>query len=174
MTKLTLKECRRFIDLGFEKATEMGVPLGIAIVGPEAHLIAVERMDGAGFLCCQTAWAKAYTACALRAVSPRFQDGLVIQQWFRERNPQMMQNLSVMTGGMIMASGGAAPIFRGPELIGAYAVSGATSPQDEVIAEYARGIVGWQKKPEPDDTPESVKQHINELYEKAGLGHRSI
>ena len=50
MTKLTLTECRKFIDAVIHKANEMGVPVSIAIVGPEGHLIALERMDDAGFI----------------------------------------------------------------------------------------------------------------------------
>jgi hypothetical protein len=86
----------------------------------------------------------------------------------------MMMNAAVFTGGRIAASGGSAPIFRGNEMIGAYALSGGTSQQDEVIAEYAREKVGWAKTPKIDDTPDDVKAHINELYAKAGLGHRKL
>ncbi len=50
-------------------------------------------MDDAGFITAQIAWGKAYTAVAFRAMSPQFPDGLVIQQWFKERNPQMMITL---------------------------------------------------------------------------------
>jgi uncharacterized protein GlcG (DUF336 family) len=174
MSKLRASECRAFFDAVTEKASEMGVPLSMAIVGPEGNLIALERMDDAGFITPENAWAKAYTVAAFRSMSPRFPDGLVIQQWFKERNPQMMMNAAVFTGGRIAASGGSAPIFRGNEMVGAYALSGGTSQQDEVIAEYAREKVGWAKAPEHDDTPEEVKAHINELYGKAGLGHRKL
>jgi hypothetical protein len=44
-------------------------------------------------------------------MSPRFTDGLVIQQWFKERNPQMLINASVFTNGQVVVSGGAAPVF---------------------------------------------------------------
>ena len=87
MAKLTAVECREFIQAVVEKATEMGVPVTIAIVGPEGHLIALERMDDAGFITPDTARAKAFTVAAFRSMSPRFTDGLVIQQWFKERNP---------------------------------------------------------------------------------------
>ena len=80
MTKLTLTECRTFIDAVIHKAHEMGVPVSIAIVGPEGHIIALERMDDAGFITPDTARAKAFTVAAFRSMSPRFPDGLVIQQ----------------------------------------------------------------------------------------------
>jgi uncharacterized protein GlcG (DUF336 family) len=174
MTKLRARECRPFFDAVVEKADQMGVAVSIAVVGPEGNLIALERMDDAGFITPETAIAKAYTVAAFRAMSPRFPDGLVIQQWFKERNPQLMVNAAVFTGGKVQASGGSAPIFRGNQMVGAYAVSGATSDQDEVMGEYARTKVGWAKTKAQDDTSEDVKAHINELYAKAGIKERKL
>ena len=77
MAKLRAVECREFIKAVVEKAEDMGVPVSVAVVGPEGHLIAVERMDEAGFITPDTAIAKAYTMAAFRSMSPRFPDGLV-------------------------------------------------------------------------------------------------
>ena len=107
MAKLLAVECREFIKAVVEKAEQMHVPVSIAVVNAEGHLIALERMDEAGFITPETAWSKAYTVAAFRSMSPRFPDGLVIQQWFKERNPQMLMNASVFTGGRIAASGAA-------------------------------------------------------------------
>ena len=174
MTKLRAVECREFIKVVVDKAEQMGVPLSVAIVGPEGHLIALERMDEAGFITPETAQAKAFTVAAFRSMSPRFQDGLVIQQWFKERNPQMLINASVFTGGRVVVSGGAAPVFKGNEMVGAYGISGATSDQDEEIGRYARQMVGWQHTPERDDMPADVKRHVNEIYARVGLGDRKL
>jgi len=171
MAKLTAAECREFIRAVVEKAEVMGVPISVAVVGPEGHLIALERMDEAGFITPETAIAKAFTAAAFRSMSPRFPDGLVIQQWFKERNPQLLINLAAMTNGKIAASGGAAPVFKGNEMVGAYGVSGGTSQQDEEIAQAARAKVGWAHA-SSDEPPESVRQHVNELYGKAGIKTR--
>ena len=174
MAKLRAVECREFIKAVVEKAEDMGVPVSVAVVGPEGHLIAVERMDEAGFITPDTAIAKAYTMAAFRSMSPRFPDGLVIQQWFKERNPQLLVSLAALTNGKIAASGGTAPVFKGNEMVGAYGVSGATSDQDEVIAQYARAKVGWAQVPENDEPKASVKEHINELYAKAGITNRKF
>ncbi len=172
MAKLRAAECREFIKAVVEKAGEMGVPISVAVVGPEGHLIAVERMDDAGFITPDTAIAKAYTVAAFRSMSPRFPDGLVIQQWFKERNAQLLISLAAMTNGKIAASGGSAPVFKGNEMVGAYGVSGGTSQQDEVIAQAARAKVGWAHTPASDETNAAVKEHINELYAKAGIKDR--
>jgi glc operon protein GlcG len=174
MAKLLATECREFIQAAAEKAAEMGVPVSIAIVGPEGHLIALERMDDAGFITPDTARAKAFTVAAFRSMSPRFSDGLVIQQWFKARNPQMMVNASVFTNGQVVASGGSAPVFKGDEMVGAYGISGATGDQDEVIGRHARAKVGWAHAAENDTTPESVKQHVNEIYASVGLKDRAL
>lgn len=174
MTRLSAAECREFIHAATQKAAEMGVPVTVAIVGPEGHLISLERMDNAGFITPDTARAKAFTVAAFRSMSPRFTDGLVIQQWFKERNPQMLVNAAVFTNGQVTASGGGAPVFKGDEMVGAYGISGATGDQDEEIGKYARAKVGWAHMPANDTTPESVKQHVNEIYAKVGLNDRSL
>lgn len=172
MTVVTALECRPFFDAVREKALEIGAPVSMAVVGPEGHLIALERMKDAGFITPETAHAKAYTAVAFRTMSPRFPDGLVIQKWFMERNPQMMVATSIMKGGMVVASGGCAPIFKGDTLVGAYGISGGTSDQDEVMAKHACQVCGWSIAAATDTTPEGVKAHIRELYGKAGITGR--
>ena len=172
MAKLRAVECREFIKAVVEKAEAMGVPVSIAVVGPEGNIIAVERMDEAGFVTPDTAIAKAYTVAAFRSMSPRFPDGLVIQQWFKERNPQLLVSLAAMTHGKIAASGGAAPVFVGNEMVGAYGISGGTSQQDEEMAVHARAKTGWAKEPADDTVKPEVKAHINALYDGAGIKDR--
>ncbi|MFM9886958.1 MAG: GlcG/HbpS family heme-binding protein [Burkholderiales bacterium] len=174
MAKLRAVECRAFIKAVSDKAEEMGVPVSIAVVNAEGHLIALERMDEAGFITADIARAKAFTVAAFRSMSPRFPDGLVIQQWFKERNPQMLMNLSALTNGQVVVSGGSAPIFKDDELVGAYGVSGGTSDQDEVMARHARTLVGWAHAKAHDDTPEDVKAHINAIYANVGLGSHKL
>ena len=170
MAKLRAAECREFIEAVVEKAEEMGVPISVAVVGPEGHLIAVERMDDAGFITPDTAIAKAYTVAAFRSMSPRFPDGLVIQQWFKERNPQLLVSLAALTNGKIAASGGAAPVFRGDEMVGAYGVSGGTSQQDEEMAQYARAKVGWAHK--SDRRAEGEREGAHQRALRQGRHHR--
>ena len=174
MTKLRAAECREFIKAVTEKADAMGVPVSVAVVGPEGHLISVERMDEAGFITPETAIAKAFTVAAFRSMSPRFPDGLVIQQWFKERNPQLLVSLAAMTNGRIAASGGSAPIFKGDQLVGAYGISGGTSQQDEEMALYARSKMGWAHRPEHDNINQEVKAHINALYADVGITDRKL
>jgi len=73
MTKLRAAECREFIKAVVEKADAMSVPVSIAVVGAEGHLIAVERMDEAGFITPETAIGSSGSRSAIRncwSVSP--------------------------------------------------------------------------------------------------------
>lgn len=146
--RVTVAECREFFRYVWEKAQQMQIPVSMAVVNAEGHLIALERMEEAGFITAEIAAAKAFTVAAFRSMSPRFPDGLVIRRWFQERNPQMMVNASVMTGGKVVASGGSTPIFKGKELAGAFGISGGTSEQDEEMGIYARAKVGWAREPQ--------------------------
>lgn len=65
-----------------------------------------------------------------------------------------------------------APVFKGDEMVGALGISGGTSQQDEEMANYALAKVGWAKVPEHDTTDANVKEHVNALYEKAGIKDR--
>ena len=174
MAKLKIVECRRFFKAVTEKAGEMGVPVAMAVVNAEGHLLALERMDEAGFITPEIAWGKAFTVAAFRSMSPRFPDGLTIQQWFKERNPQMLMNASIFTGGRGVVSGGCAPIFKGDTLVGAYGISGGTSGQDEIMGQYARAKIGWAHAKANDDTPQDVKDEINAIYSKVGLGEKKL
>lgn len=174
MAKLLISECRKFMQIVSERAAELGVDVAVAVVGPEGHLIALERMDKAGFITPDAARAKAFTVAAFRSMSPRFADGRVIQKWFKERNPQMLVNASVFTNGQVFASGGSAPVFIGDELVGAYGISGSTGDTDEELGSYARDALGWRHAPENDTTPEHVKQHVNDIYTQVGLSDRAL
>ena len=174
MDRLRAEDCRAFFAAVTEKALEIGAPVAMAAVNAEGHLLALERMDEAGFITPEIAWAKAFTVAAFRSMSPRFSDGLVIQQWFRERNPQMLMNASVFTGGRVVVSGGCAPVFKGRVMIGAYGISGGTSDQDEVMGRYAREKVGWAWASDHDENSAQMKAHINEIYKKVGLGDREL
>ena len=174
MARLRAVECRAFIAAVTEIAEEIGAPVAIAIVNAEGHVLAIERMDDAGFIAPDMARAKAFTVAAWRSISPRFQDGLVIQKWFQERNPQILMNASVLTNGQVYVSGGCAPIFKGDEMVGAYGIAGGTSDQDEAMGLHACHKLGWQRKPEHDDVKPGVKERVNAIYAELGLSERNL
>ena len=173
MAKLRAVECRDFIKAVVEKADAMGVPVSIAVVGAEGHLIAVERMDEAGFITPDTAIAKAFTVAAFRSMSPRFPDGLVIQQWFKERNPQLLVSLAALTNGRIAACGGRAGV-QGRRICGRLWHFWRHFTAGRRDGALRARQVGWAHKPEHDNTDPAVKAHINALYAKAGITDRKL
>ena len=72
MARLKVAECRRFFKAVSEKASEMGVPVAMAVVNAEGHLLALERMDEAGFITPEIAWSKAFTVAAFRSLHALF------------------------------------------------------------------------------------------------------
>lgn len=174
MAQIPAVERHAFIQAVSEKATQMQVPVAIAIVNQEGHLLSLERMDNAGFITPEIAWSKAFTVAAFRAMSPRFADGQLIAQWFKERNPQMLVNASVFTGGRVVVSGGSAPVFKDDDLVGAYGISGGTSDQDEALGRYAREKLGWASRSERDELSSEARAHINEIYRQVGLEDRVL
>jgi uncharacterized protein GlcG (DUF336 family) len=59
---ITTDAAHRMIAAAEAKATEMGVPMCIAVADPGGNLKAFSRMDGAALLSTQIAQDKAYTA----------------------------------------------------------------------------------------------------------------
>ena len=78
MAKLRVVECREFFRAVAEKAEAMRIPVAMAVVNAEGHLLALERMDEAGFITPDTAIAKAFTMAAFRSMSPRFPYSIAI------------------------------------------------------------------------------------------------
>jgi glc operon protein GlcG len=144
VAKLRAVECRQFIQAVTEKAEEIGAPVAIAIVNGEGHVLAIERMDDAGF------------------IAPE------------ERNPQILINASALTNGQVYVSGGCAPIFKGDEMVGAYGIAGGTSDEDEAMGRYAREKLGWAHMPEHDTMKASAKAHVNDIYAKTGIAGRDL
>lgn len=171
MPKLTATECRKFIDAMVQKARAMGAPVSGAVLGPKGHIIAVERMDDAGFMRPETAIAKAFTMAAFRSMSPRVRDGLVIQQWFKEPNPRLLVALAALTNGRSAASGDAAPVFKATKW---------SEPTESVAGRRSRtkrwrctrAQVGWAHQPQNGTTDAMVRAHANEPYAQAGITDR--
>ena len=42
------------------------------------------------------------------------------------------------------------------------------------MARWAREKIGWAHTKRNDDTPQDVKDHINQIYDKVGLGKQKL
>jgi uncharacterized protein GlcG (DUF336 family) len=126
MTTLTLDNARSMLDRALARAQELDVAVSIAVVDAGGHVNASARMDGAGFQTPDIARGKAWTSAAFRAPSGAIEANM-------QAAPAFAGAVATTMRGDFMPRQGALPVPGG----GALGVSGATSAQDEDIAQYA-------------------------------------
>ncbi|MGZ6617474.1 MAG: GlcG/HbpS family heme-binding protein [Solirubrobacteraceae bacterium] len=124
----------RVIAAAEAKASEMGVPMGIAICDEAGVLKAFSRMDGAALFAVQIAQDKAYTAVGFGMPSGGWHD-------FIKDDPPLAAGA---VGGIdrLVIFGGGFPITTGGTIVGAIGVSGGHYSQDMEVAEAGLAAVG--------------------------------
>jgi uncharacterized protein GlcG (DUF336 family) len=117
----------RVIAAAEAKATELGVPMVIAVCDESGVLKAFSRMDGAALLSVQIAQDKAYPAVGFGMPSGGWHD-------FIKDDPPLA---SGAVGGIdrLVIFGGGFPITIDDRIVGAIGVSGGHYSQDAVVAE---------------------------------------
>lgn len=113
---------------GAAAATEIGVPMVIAVVDESGVLKAFRRMDGAPLLSVEIAKDKAYTAVAF---------GIPTHGWFDfiKNDPPLLHGI-VHTPRLVVFGGGY-PVSVDGQVIGGIGVSGGHYEQDMKVAEAA-------------------------------------
>jgi len=94
------------------KADEMGVPVSIWVVRPEAFDRARASWMMSGFVTPETAWPRPTPVAAFRSMCRAFRTVGDSANWFKERNPQLMIAMAVMTTAAWPRPAGAAPVFK--------------------------------------------------------------
>ena len=117
------------ISAAREKATEIGVPMVIAVVDAGGNLIAQQRMDEALLVSIDIALNKAYTAVAIKL--PTHELAAVSQ------SGQPLFGIHKADGGRIVIFGGGFPIKRNNEIVGGIGVSGGSVEEDMLCATAA-------------------------------------
>lgn len=112
-----------------KKATEIGVPMVIAVVDAEGNLVALQRMDQALLVSIDIAINKAYTAVAVKI--PTHELAKVAQPG------QPLFGIHNADGGRIVIFGGGFPLKLNNEIIGGIGVSGGSVEEDIRCAEAA-------------------------------------
>jgi len=124
---ITLDAAHRVIAAAEAKATEMGVPMCIAIADPGGNLKAFSRMDGAALLSTQIAQDKAYTAVGFGMPTHGWHDFIKDDAPLADGAPTGIDRLVIFGGGY--------PITMGGTVVGAIGVSGGHYSQDQEAAE---------------------------------------
>lgn len=124
-TPITLAEAQRLVDRALAAGRARGLRIAVAVVEPSASLVAFARMDDTQYGSILVAQEKAGSAA-------------------RFRTPTAVMAKAVLDGrvttlalpGALPIAGGR-PIIVGGKIIGAIGISGATSAEDDEIADAA-------------------------------------
>ncbi|UCF02287.1 MAG: heme-binding protein [Deltaproteobacteria bacterium] len=112
-----------------KKATEIGVPMVIAVVDAGGNLVALQRMGQALLVSIDIAINKAYTAVAVKI--PTHELAKVAQPG------QPLFGIHNADGGRVVIFGGGFPLKLNNEIIGGIGVSGGSVEEDIQCAEAA-------------------------------------
>jgi uncharacterized protein GlcG (DUF336 family) len=127
---LTFDESRSLIDAARAAATDLGIPMSVAVMDPAGHLLAFGRMDGAAWVSAEVAQGKAWTAAAYGMPSAG-------QKAKMEPMPIFATAITTMTSGRFTPQTGAVPVYRDGTLLGAVGASGGSGDQDEQVCRTA-------------------------------------
>jgi uncharacterized protein GlcG (DUF336 family) len=126
---LNLKMAKEIIEKAEGKAEEIKVAAVVTIVDEGGNLIATHRMDDSMLISISASFNKAYTAIALKMSTEKLYDLVLPGKPF--------YGLESIESGKICVFGGGIPIIKNGRFIGAIGVSGGTTEQDILIANYA-------------------------------------
>ena len=135
---LTLDQARAVIAGTFAKAAELGLrPLSVVVVDVGAHVIALERQDGAAPLTARIVQGKAGSAVGF-STDTRGLAGLA------ERSPVLVASLTGMMQGMFVPVPGGVLIKGGEgQILGAVGVGGDSPDNDEACAKAGLQAAGF-------------------------------
>jgi uncharacterized protein GlcG (DUF336 family) len=124
---VTIGAGQAVLEAARAKATEIGVPMNIAVVDDGGNLVAFARMDGAWLGSIDIAQNKAFTARAFdmptKDLAPLAQPG----------GP--LYGIEASNRGRVIVFAGGIPLVSDGRVVGAIGVSGGSVEQDQEVAE---------------------------------------
>lgn len=125
---ITLKIAKKLIEAAEKKATEIKVPMVIAVMDGGAHLVAQHRMDGALLASIEISKQKAYSAIALQGPTHTFAEAAA--------PGGSLYGLITTDQCRLVVFGGGFPIKdKEGNIIGSIGVSGGSVDDDMLCAE---------------------------------------
>jgi uncharacterized protein GlcG (DUF336 family) len=125
--RLSLREANIFIEGASIKATEIGVPMCIAVVDESGNLIAFERMDGGKAHSIIVAQDKAFTAGSARKATHEYNAACI--------PGNLAFGIHTEVGGRLSTVGGGLPIQVDSHFVGGIGVSSGSPQQDMECAQ---------------------------------------
>ena len=132
--RLDLEDARRLLKGAREKATEIGVPMCIAITDESGNLVAFERMDGGKVTSITIAIDKSYTASAAKKATHEYGEA--------SQPGAPAYGIGSAIGGRLMVVGGGLPVIVDGEVVGGIGVSSGTPMQDREVAQAGLDAFG--------------------------------
>src|SRR5258707_11270241 len=128
MSKLTLEQANKIIEVAFAKAREMKVkPLAVAVLDDGGNVKSLQRQDDASMLRNDVAIGKAWAAVGMGVASRTLLERA-------KGNPQFFGALSATAQGKFIPQTGAVVIKdKDGTVIGAAGASGGTGEEDEAV-----------------------------------------
>src|SRR3954463_11889394 len=122
---LTFEKANRIAAGPVEKARQLNIKVGAAVVDAGGRLVALQRMDNA-------IWASAYGSQGKAVASAAF--GRPSGEMSERADQPTPRGIAAASGGNMIMGQGAVPIIRNGIVEGACGVGGGTSQQDEDCA----------------------------------------
>lgn len=126
ITRLDINDARILIEGAKAKATEIGVPMCIAITDESGQLMAFERMDGGKVTSTTIAIDKAFTAAGAKKSTGDYGNA--------SQPGSPAYGIFSAIGGRLMVVAGGFPIEVNSEVVGGIGVSSGTPAQDVEVA----------------------------------------
>lgn len=133
LTRLDLGDARTLIAGATAHATDIGVPMCIAVTDDSGQLIAFERMEGGKVTSTTIAIDKAFTAAAAKKATHDY--GTASQPG------APAYGINSALGGRLMVVGGGLPVVWQGQVVGGIGVSSGSPAQDQAVAQA--GITSW-------------------------------
>lgn len=130
---ITLANAKALIEKIEERAKEVGLNAVIAVCGPDGNTIAVHVMDGAYLASFDIAMKKAYTSVAVKMSTKRLGE--------LAKPGETFYGIDKADNGRMIIFGGGVPLMNGEVMIGGLGVSGGTSEEDSLLADYGLEVL---------------------------------
>lgn len=127
VTRLDLNDAQVMLTAAKAKASEIGIPMCIAITDDAGNLIAFERMDGGKVTSTTIAIDKSYTASGAKKATHEYGDA--------SQPGKPAYGIASAIGGRLMVVGGGLPVMVDGQCVGGIGVSSGTPVQDMEVAQ---------------------------------------
>lgn len=127
--RLSLEDAEVLVEGATKAASDMGLPMCIAVMDEAGLLIAFQRMDGGKILSVQLAQDKAFTAAVSRRPTHYYNEHAV--------PGNLLFGIQTTWDGRFTTVGGGLPVEVDGVVVGAVGLSGGSPEQDIACAEAA-------------------------------------